>query len=388
MRGFKEMPVPTIEDILKTLAAVQDPAAQDAAAARDIVSREMVSGVAVKEDGSVSFAIEVDPAQGAALEPLRQEAQAAVEKMPGVTHVTAVLTAERKSPPSLAARRAQVPNGTRHAQTPRHKISDKPVAPQVRYIVAVASGKGGVGKSTVAANLALAFHALGKKTGLLDADIYGSSQPVMMGLHEKPALNDKDMIVPPEAHGLKVMSMGFFVDPAAPVIWRGPMVHSAIQQLFRDVDWGALDVLVTDLPPGTGDAQLSLAQYVPLAGAVIVSTPQEVALNEAKKGLRMFEKTGVPVLGMLENMSYHTCTHCGHQEHIFGHGGVRRAAAELKVPFLGEIPLQTLIRDRADTGTPIVAADPAHPASEIFMNIAARLWAALPDQKPAQQIKG
>jgi ATP-binding protein involved in chromosome partitioning len=254
-------------------------------------------------------------------------------------------------------------------------------------MIAVASGKGGVGKSTVAANLALAFAALGKKAGLLDADIYGASQPTMMGLREKPESNADDMIVPPVRHGLKFMSMGFFVEPDAPVIWRGPMVHSAIQQLLRDVAWGKLDVLVIDLPPGTGDAQLSLAQYVPLSGAVIVSTPQDVALNEAKKGLRMFEKTGVPVLGMVENMSYHICSSCGHREHIFGHGGVKKASDALGVEFLGEIPLQTIIREKADAGLPIVAADPANVAAEAFKNIAARLWMRLPDMKSQQKIK-
>ena len=188
--------------------------------------------------------------------------------------------------------------------------------------------------------------------------------------------------MPLVAHGIKFMSMGFFVEPDAPVIWRGPMVHAAIQQLLRDVDWGELDILVIDLPPGTGDAQLSLAQYVPLSGAVIVSTPQDVALNEAKKGLKMFEKTGVAVLGIIENMSYHTCSSCGHREDIFGHGGVKLAAAALGVDFLGESPLEKTIREKADTGTPLVAASPAHPSSEIFRNIAARVWMKMPEQRP------
>ena len=253
-------------------------------------------------------------------------------------------------------------------------------------MIAVASGKGGVGKSTVAANLAAAFVMLGKKTGLLDADIYGASQPVMMGLREKPATDKNDMIIPPEkdmggGKTLKLMSMGFFVEPTAPVIWRGPMVHSAIQQLLRDVQWGDLDVLIIDLPPGTGDAQLSLAQYVPLSGAVIVSTPQEVALREAEKGLRMFEKTNVPVLGMIENMSYHICSNCDHREDIFGHGGARAAAERLNVPFLGEVPLQPVIREQADAGVPITLALPKHAVSESFRNIAARLWTALPERK-------
>jgi ATP-binding protein involved in chromosome partitioning len=365
----------TPEQVLDRLRQVTHPGK-----GKDIVTLGMVTGISIMGD-HLTFALEVDPAEGAKLEPLRQQAQSAAEKISGIKKVTAVLTAERNPPPA-GGRPAQG-----QAASPQHKISSRPVAPQVKYMIAVASGKGGVGKSTVAANLALAFAAMGKKTGLLDADIYGSSQPTMMGLRQKPETNDDDMIVAPEAHGLKFMSMGFFVEPDAPVIWRGPMVHSAIQQLLRDVAWGALDILVIDMPPGTGDAQLSLAQYVPLAGAVIVSTPQDVALNEAKKGLRMFEKTGVPVLGMVENMSYHVCSQCNHREHIFGHGGVKTACAALNVEFLGEIPLQTAIREKADAGIPIVAADPKGVAAEAFKNIAARLWLKLPEMKSQQRIK-
>lgn len=332
-----------------------------------VVDMADVSGLACR-DGHVSFAIEVDPKEGPRLEPLRQKAQAAVEAVAGVRGVTAVLTAERAAPPEIKA--AKPAGGF------SHKISSNPVAPNVRHIIAVASGKGGVGKSTVSANLAAAFAKLGKQTGLLDADIYGASQPRMLGLRDKPQTDDAGMIVPPVAHGMKVMSMGFFVAPDAPVIWRGPMVHSAIQQLLRDVDWGALDVLVIDLPPGTGDAQLSLAQYVPLSGAVIVSTPQEVALSEAKKAVAMFEKTNVPVLGVVENMSYHTCSQCGHREHIFDHGRARAAAADMGLPFLGEIPLLQEVREKADAGRPL-----DHAASEVFLNIAARLWAALPERR-------
>lgn len=338
----------------------------------------------VTVDGDMVYAsIEVDPAKGAALEPMRQAAQAAIESVPGVRMAQAILTAERQAPPPLSVKGAPRAAGGGVS----HKISSRPVAPHVRHIIAVASGKGGVGKSTVAANLAAAFVRLGKRTGLLDADIYGASQPMMTGLSGRPQTNDDDMIVPPvcavAGRPLKVMSMGFFVERGAPVIWRGPMVHSAIQQLFRDVDWGMLDVLVVDLPPGTGDAQLSLAQYVPLAGAVIVSTPQDVALSEAEKGLRMFEKTNVPVFGIVENMSYHNCENCGHREEIFGHGGARAAAQRLGVPFLGDIPLLSRVRAQSDAGVPIVAADAAHPASDVFMNIAARLWAALPEKKAA-----
>jgi ATP-binding protein involved in chromosome partitioning len=336
-----------------------------------------LSGVSVT-GADVQVVIDVDPARGNALEEMRQRAQEAAEKISGIGKVIVVLTAEKSTPPVIEKKKpVQI----------THKISSRPVAPKVRHMIAVASGKGGVGKSTVAANLAVAFRHLGKSVGLLDADIYGSSQPRMMGLRDRPEIGADDMIQPPVAHGIKVMSMGFFVEPEAPVIWRGPMVHSAIQQLLRDVDWGDLDILVIDLPPGTGDAQLSLAQYVPLSGAVIVSTPQDVALSEAKKGLRMFEKTNVDVLGIIENMSYHECTACGHREHVFNHGGARAAAADLGVDFLGEIPLLSAIREKADGGTPIVAADPKHPASEIFLNTASRIWMKLPAERPQKAAK-
>jgi ATP-binding protein involved in chromosome partitioning len=330
-----------------------------------------VSGIAI-DAGNVVFAIEVDPTRAKQLEPVRLAAEAAVKKIPGVVSAMAVLTAEKNRPPA--------PPPPQQKQ-PLHKISSRPVAPQVKHIIAVASGKGGVGKSTVAANLAQAFAAMGKKTGLLDADIYGASQPRMMGLRQQPETDNNDMIVPPVAHGVKFMSMGFFVEETAPVIWRGPMVHSAIQQLLRDVAWGDLDMLVIDLPPGTGDAQLSLAQNVPLSGAVIVSTPQDVALSEAKKGLLMFRKVNVPVLGIIENMSYHVCANCGHREDIFNHGGARLAAEKMDVPFLGEIPLHIDVRVASDAGTPLVAAQRNHAISESFKNIAARIWATLPAEK-------
>lgn len=362
----------TKDQVMEQLKTVIEPAS-----GKDIVSLKMVSAVEIV-DGTAFITLEVDPAKGASLEPLRQAAEAAAAKTAGVTKATAVMTAERKSPPPLNVRQKPA-----HPST-QHRISQRPVAPGVKQIIAVASGKGGVGKSTVSANLALALSAQGHRVGLLDGDIYGSSIPVMLGLREKPELDDKEMIVPPVAHGIKFMSMGFFVEPDAPVIWRGPMVHAAIQQLLRDVAWGDLDVLVIDLPPGTGDAQLSLAQYVPVAGAVIVSTPQDVALNEARKGLKMFEKTGVPVLGMVENMSYHNCSSCGHREDIFGHGGVKVAAAALGVDFLGEIPLLSAIRVAADNGKPIVIADPAHPAAVAFRTLADTVWAKLLVAPPAK----
>jgi ATP-binding protein involved in chromosome partitioning len=329
-----------------------------------------VSGVAV-DAGKVVFSIEVSPAGAKEMEPVRRAAEEAVKKLPGVESVIAVLTAERSAPPKIPVQQKQ----------PLHKTSARPVAPGAKHIIAVASGKGGVGKSTVAANLAMAFAAMGKKTGLMDADIYGASQPRMMGHRQNPETNDADMIIPPEVNGLKIMSMGFFVEETSPVIWRGPMVHAAIQQLLRDVDWGDLDMLVIDLPPGTGDAQLSLVQNVPLSGAVIVSTPQDVALSEAKKGLLMFRKVNVPVLGIVENMSYHLCSACGHRDDIFSHGGAKTAAEEMGVPFLGEIPLDTALRTAADAGLPLVAAQKGHAISEAFKNIAARLWMTLPAEK-------
>ena len=314
---------------------------------------DKVSGVSVN-DRKIIVTIE----RGAALEPLRRQVQAAAEAVAGGREVMAILTAEKKPQP---------------APGPQHKISQRPVAPEVKHIIAVASGKGGVGKSTVAANLAAALAMQGLKTGLLDADIYGSSQPRMTGLRQKPELDKNKMILPLEAHGLKIMSMGFFVPEDAPMVWRGPMVHTAIQQLLRDVAWGPLDVLVIDLPPGTGDAQLSLAQNVKMTGAVIVSTPQDVALSEARKAIAMFGKVGVPTLGMIENMSYYACPCCGERAEIFGHGGALTEAARLNIPFLGEIPIHTDVRIHADAGKPLVAAIPAHPVSVIYMKIAETL---------------
>jgi ATP-binding protein involved in chromosome partitioning len=349
----------TIEQVRAVLAGIQY---DDAPIA--------VSGIAV--DGAhVVFSIEVDPAMGGQMEPLRQQAQDAVENMAGVQTATAVLTAERKAPPPLTVK-------SKPAQPQvSHKISSRPVAPDVKHIIAVASGKGGVGKSTVSSNLAAALALRGLKTGLLDADIYGASQPRMTGVRQKPETNADGLIVPLDAHGLKVMSMGFFVDAEAPVIWRGPMVHSAIQQLLRDVAWGDLDVLVIDLPPGTGDAQLSLAQNVKLAGAVIVSTPQDVALSEAKKGLAMFAKVNVPILGLVENMSFHVCSNCGHEEHIFGHGGVKAEAEKTGMTFLGTVPLHIRVREAADAGTPIVIAEPGHVCAQAFVRVAEAVHAAI-----------
>jgi len=325
-------------EVLQALRAVNDPGRGG-----DIVSLDMVRGLQVK-GGRVLFSLEVDPARGPALEPLRQAAERAVAALPGVTEVTAVLTAEKKVP--AAAK-----------MDPHGMAKNPPLQLPIRYVIAVASGKGGVGKSTVALNLAAALARAGKKTGLLDADIYGPSVPRLTGIGmKKPQLKD-DKLVPLEAHGLKVMSIGFMVEDEAPLVWRGPMVQTALYQMLRDVAWGTpkdpLDFLIVDMPPGTGDAQLTLAQKVPLAGAVIVSTPQDLALADARKGIEMFRKVHVPILGLIENMSTYICSHCGHEEHIFGHGGAKAEAEKQGVPFLGEIPLDIAIRTSSDAGQPV-----------------------------------
>jgi len=301
------------------------------------------TGLNIDEQGWVSFMMEVDPARGAALEPLRQQAERKVAAVPGVNKVTAVLTAPKKA----EAKPPPDPHGM--GKNPR--LEDLPI----RSIIAVASGKGGVGKSTVAANLAVALANTGQSVGLLDADIYGPSQPKMMGLEHQGKPQQKDgQIQPLSAYGLKVMSIGFMMDSTAPLVWRGPMVQTALYQMLRDVEWGSaanpLDVLIVDMPPGTGDAQLTLAQKVPVSGAVIVSTPQDIALIDARKAVEMFRKVDVPILGLIENMSTHVCTNCGHEEHIFGHGGARREAEKLGVDFLGEIPLSAEIREKSDEG--------------------------------------
>lgn len=341
----------------------------------DIVGAGMVSGLALR-DGHVAFAIEVDPKEGARLEPVRKAAEQAVMRMPGVLSVSAVLTAHR--PVAAAAAKPTGPghgsgHGHGHAQPGGGKLS----LPGVRHIIAVASGKGGVGKSTTAVNLALALHTNGLKVGLLDADVYGPSQPRMMGISGKPASKDGKVMEPMQNYGIKVMSMGFLIEEETPMIWRGPMVMSAVTQMLRDVAWGELDVLVCDLPPGTGDTQLTMAQNVPLSGAVIVSTPQDIALLDAKKGLNMFRKVDVPVLGIIENMSYFACPHCGEVTEIFAHGGARKEAERFGVDFLGEIPLDLAIRETSDSGKPIVVSQPDSAHAKSYRAIAEHLWIKL-----------
>jgi ATP-binding protein involved in chromosome partitioning len=362
----------------------------------DIVARGMVTGLVLK-NGNVGFSIEVDPREGAKLEPLRVAAEKAVEKLPGVLSVTAVLTAHRGGGAAAAQPHSHAPG---HSHAHGHAHSHPQAAPQqrsapgrtpvagIQHIIAVASGKGGVGKSTTAVNLALALSGLGLKVGLLDADIYGPSIPRLLAITGKPDTTPEKKLNPMQKFGLKVMSMGFVVAEDTPMIWRGPMVMSAITQLLREVDWGQLDVLVCDLPPGTGDAQLTMAQSVPLSGAVIVSTPQDIALIDARKGLNMFRKVDVPVLGIVENMSYFTCPHCGGRSDIFAHGGARHEAEKMQTPFLGEIPLDIQIRETSDAGTPIVAQQPDSPHSAAYRAVAEQVWRQLNDQplRPAPRI--
>ena len=339
---------------------------------RDIVRRGMVSDIVVA-DGKVMFSITVPAERADAFEPMRQAAETAVAAMDGVTGVMVALTAEKKSAGSPGPDAPPAPrqggNGPRATAQ-----SGKPGIPGVAAIVAVASGKGGVGKSTTAVNLALAMKANGLRVGLLDADIYGPSLPRLLGLSGRPEATGERMLKPLDGFGVRVMSMGFLVDEDTPMIWRGPMVVSALTQMLREVVWGELDVMVVDMPPGTGDAQLTMAQQVPLAGAIIVSTPQDLALIDARKGLNMFRRVDVPVLGLIENMSYFQCPHCGERSEIFAHGGARREAERLGVPLLGEVPLEISIRETSDAGRPIVVAEPDGDLAKIYGEVARAAW--------------
>jgi ATP-binding protein involved in chromosome partitioning len=378
----------TEADVAKALAGVRDPASQ-----KSVTEAGIIEGLAVR-GGHVTFAIEVPPERGAMSEPLRKACESAVEKLPGVLSVTAVLTAHRERAARPAPRPGRsgpspVAQGHQHGHAHAH---DAPNVAKgltgVKSVIAVASGKGGVGKSTVAVNLALGLSALGLKVGLLDADIYGPSVPRLLAIKEKPR-SDGKTLKPIERFGLKAMSIGFLVNEDTPMIWRGPMVMSALTQMLGDVEWAPLDVLVVDMPPGTGDAQLTLAQRVPLKGAIIVSTPQDLALIDARKGLAMFKTTAVPVLGIVENMSTFHCPHCGKESHIFGHGGARETAAQLGTDFLGEIPLVMSIRETSDSGTPIVAKEPGSPEARAFIALAERVRDKLSDTadaKPAPKI--
>ena len=353
------------DDVMVALAGVTEPGGRDLVAAGRVENVHVSSGTVI-----VSIAIAAE--EVGAFEAVRVAAEAAVKALPGVEKALVALTAERKAGAAPAPQA-----GARPGAAP---------VPGVRRIVAVASGKGGVGKSTTAANLALAFKAQGRAVGLLDADIYGPSVPKLMGARTKPELLSGRMMKPVEAHGIKVMSIGFMVDDETPLIWRGPMIDSALTQMLREVAWGELDILLVDMPPGTGDAQLTLAQKTPLDGAVIVSTPQDLALIDARKGLSMFRKVDVPVLGIVENMSTFVCPACGFRCDVFAHGGARAEAERLGTPFLGEVPLHMDIRRDSDAGVPTVVAQPDGPHAAAYGEIAARIWASLEGSRAGKRI--
>jgi len=366
------------EQILAALAKVPSPGGAA------LTDAKVLSDVVVS-DGKVFFSLTVDASAVQAWEPVRKAAEDAVRAVPGVQSALVALTAERAAgaaargpQPSHVATQPRAAGPAAHAHAhPADKV--QPGIPGVDAVIAVASGKGGVGKSTTAVNLALGLRDLGLKVGMLDADIYGPSLPKLLAIKEKPQTIGGTRLKPIERYGLTVMSIGFLIDEETPMIWRGPMVMSAITQMLREVEWGKLDVMVVDMPPGTGDAQLTMAQQVPLKGAVIVSTPQDLALIDARRGVAMFKRVNVPVLGIVENMSYFLCPSCGSRSDIFGHGGARQEAERQGVPFLGEVPLHMTIREKSDSGMPVVATEPDGVHAKIYREIAAKVL---------EQIKG
>lgn len=382
----------TKDDVLHNLRRIKGPDLES-----NIVDLDLVSEIVV-HNGKVYFSITVDPSRAEELSPLRDAAEKLVSELDGVKSVSVTLTADHNQGEAAQSRGSEgIGDGnTAHARagSESHRVmqpgqgpgpagsgraaqqqqSQKIGVPGVKHIIAVASGKGGVGKSTTSVNLALALQANGLATGILDADIYGPSMPRLLGISGRPEPVQGKLLKPMQGYGLNVMSMGFLVEEDTPMIWRGPMVMSALSQMLKEVLWGDLDILVVDMPPGTGDAQLTMAQQVPLAGAIIVSTPQDLALIDARKGLNMFRRVDVPVLGIIENMSYFSCPHCGERSDIFGHGGAKMEAGKLQLPFLGEIPLHMDIRERSDAGQPVVASDPDSEHAKIYRDIADRVW--------------
>ncbi len=370
----------TEADILKALEGLYGPGGTPLAHA--------VSGINLS--GAKAFvSLSGDPGQAQAWESARIAAERAIKSAPGIEQAVVTLTAER------APRAEAPPRGQAHehahthaaAAPPPQRKGGIPALERIRFIIAVASGKGGVGKSTTSANLALGLAAQGWRVGLLDADVYGPSMPRLFGLAEKPRI-EAGKLIPLEAYGVKIMSMGFLVDENIPMVWRGPMVSQAISQMLGEVVWGELDALVIDMPPGTGDVQLTIAQQVPLAGAVIVSTPQDLALIDARRAVAMFQKVEAPILGVIENMSYFLCPHCGGRSEIFAHGGARHDAEQMGVPFLGEAPLDMKIRETSDAGRPVVAAAPDSPQAGVYLNLAAKVKTLLETRKarPAPKI--
>jgi ATP-binding protein involved in chromosome partitioning len=335
------------DNVLAVLRTVQDPDLH-----KDIVTLGFVKDVKI-EGGEVDFTIELTTPACPVRDQMKAEAEQKVAALPGVTAARAKMTADVKARGGFG--RQQVPG--------------------VRNIVAVGAGKGGVGKSTTAVNLAVALAAKGARVGLMDADVYGPNIPQMLGVSDQPEVSEDKKMVPPEAHGIKLISMGMLVPPDQPIIWRGPMLHGAVQQFMRDVAWGELDYLVVDLPPGTGDVALSMAQSVPMAGAVVVTTPQGVSVSDVRKAVAMFRQLNIPVLGVIENMSYFVCGHCQERTDIFGSGGGRKMAEDLQIPFLGEVPIDTRVRSGGDEGRPIVAAAPDAPAAQAFADLAGRVAA-------------
>ncbi len=370
---FRKSPqAPTPEQVSASLNKVRDPKS-----GRGVMDAGLVQGLHVA-DGRVRFVLDVPAGMAEFYESVRTACDRAVKDVTGITQVTAVLTAERAT-----AKAMQATPSAQSVSTPTVSI------PGVKHILAVASGKGGVGKSTVAVNLALGLRRLGLRVGLLDADIYGPSVPTLLGLSGQPASRDGKIIEPMERHGLKAMSVGLLIAREAAAVWRGPVATGTLFQLLTQVAWGELDVLVIDMPPGTGDIHLSLAQRVAMAGAVIVSTPQDIALMDARRGIAMFRKVNVPILGVVENMSLYVCPNCGHEAHLFGHGGARAAASEIGAPFLGEIPLHLSIREGSDNGMPVMVASPDSPQAQAFMGIAEKVASTLADgvaSKPPPRI--
>ena len=352
----------TENDIRATLSRLTIPETGQRLDLMDAISRIIIG------DGMAGIILDFGDKRPEDPEKIRLLVENTVAGMQGIQDVNVVLTASKPAEPEPSIRPSGKPVGA-HA-TPAPPTPE--ALPGVKHIIAVASGKGGVGKSTTSVNLALGLAQMGLKTGIMDADIFGPSLPTLLGNTDRPTIKNS-VIAPHKLQGVKAMSIGFLVDIDQPVVWRGPRVMGAVQQLLKDVAWAPLDVLVVDMPPGTGDVQLSMVQTVPLSGAVMVSTPQDLSLIDARKGIAMFEKTNVPILGLIENMSYYTCKNCGHEEHIFGHGGAQKTASDLGIPFLGAIPLEPVIRSLSDAGTPVVTDKGAQETAGIYLDIAQKI---------------